>query len=66
MPREDPLDVLRNDPFVRAADPETRQWFLALLMYGRRSSSATHGEPPRPRRVPAKKKPSRAGPVGSA
>lgn len=27
----DPLEALRRDPAVMAADPETRQWLLELL-----------------------------------
>jgi hypothetical protein len=58
MTLPDPLEALRDDPAVLAADPESRRWLLAILTFGERAAgpSPTAEQPPRPPRVQTRMK----------
>jgi hypothetical protein len=51
----DPLDQLRRDAALLAADPECRQWLIALLTHGERSSGSL-APPPSPPPAPPKRR----------
>jgi hypothetical protein len=56
---DDPVTLeVALDPAVLAADPESRQWLLALLSFGERAASGAPAEarlkPSRKRRRPAR------------